>query len=132
MVFDNKPPGGPFATITQFHNYFSSLPWLRLPLPEGFKDPYREFLPDIGSIKLTHGDLHRANIIISHSSPPRVLAIVDWAHGGWYPDYWEYCRAAYTCHYDGNWRNKWIPMFLKPRLEEWTVFSEYTTIMGVC
>ncbi|TGO22418.1 hypothetical protein BPAE_0169g00260 [Botrytis paeoniae] len=97
IVFENQPPGGPFATTKQFHDYFSSLSWLRLTLPENFKDPWREYLPDDGSIQLTHGDLHRGNIVVSPTTPPRVLAIIDWAHCGCYPDYWGYCKAAYTC-----------------------------------
>ena len=87
-------------------------------------------MPDTGAIKLTHGDLHRGNIIISSSQPLRVLAIVDWAHCGWYPDYWEYCKAAYTCSWNGEWRNKWIPTFLDPRVEVHDVFADYIQAMG--
>ncbi|TGO64614.1 hypothetical protein BCON_0006g00160 [Botryotinia convoluta] len=130
MIFENQPPGGPFATTKQFHDYFSSLSWLRFTLPENFKDPWREYLKDDGSIKLTHGDLHRGNIIVSPTTPPCVLAVVDWAHCGWYPDYWEYCKAAYTCSYDGQWRKKWIPTFLTPRVEVHRIFAEYTHATG--
>src|SRR6266536_2588454 len=122
IVFEGEPPGGPFATVKQFNDWFSRLPWLRFPDSENIQDPYRTFLPDTGTIKLTHGDLHQGNIIVSSTRPPRILAIVDWAHSGWYPDYWEYCKTAYTCSYDGEWRNKWIPKFLDPRPEVHEVF----------
>ncbi|KFZ14756.1 hypothetical protein V501_03063 [Pseudogymnoascus sp. VKM F-4519 (FW-2642)] len=89
-VLEGRAGSGPFATIKQFNDWFSRLPWLPFPNHESFQDPWREFLPDTGGIKLTHGDLHRGNIIISPTGPPRVLAVVDWAHCGWYPDYWEY------------------------------------------
>jgi hypothetical protein len=57
---------------------------------------------------LTHGDLHRNNIIVS-VNPPRIIAIIDWGQAGWYPDYWEHCKALYTSFYSGQWRNEWIP-----------------------
>jgi aminoglycoside phosphotransferase (APT) family kinase protein len=87
-------------------------------------------LPDDKPIKLTHGDLHRGNIIISTTSPPRVLAVIDWAHAGWYPDYWEYCKACYTSWYGGKWRNQWIPKFLDVHEEEHEVFAEYIMAIG--
>jgi aminoglycoside phosphotransferase (APT) family kinase protein len=87
-------------------------------------------LPDDRPIKLTHGDLHQGNIIVSTTSPPRVLAVVDWAHAGWYPDYWEYCKACYTSWYGGEWRNQWIPKFLDVQEEEHEVFAEYIMAIG--
>ncbi|KFY93161.1 hypothetical protein V500_03881 [Pseudogymnoascus sp. VKM F-4518 (FW-2643)] len=130
IVFEGHPPGGPFATVKQFNDWFSRLPWLRFPNSEDIQDPYRTFLPDTGTIKLTHGDLHQGNIIVSSTGPPRVLVIVDWAHSGWYPDYWEYCKASYTCSFDGDWRNRWIPIFLEPRPEVHEIFAEYTRALG--
>ncbi|KAF7942629.1 uncharacterized protein EAE97_006083 [Botrytis byssoidea] len=130
IILENQPPGGPFAIIEQFNDYFSSLPWLPFTLPENFKDPWREHLPDDGSIKLTHGDLSRGNIIISPATPPRVLAIIDWAHCGWFPDYWEYCKAAHMCSYEGEWLNEWIPTFLTPWVEVYRLFNEYAYVMG--
>ncbi|KAH7321971.1 phosphotransferase enzyme family protein [Rhexocercosporidium sp. MPI-PUGE-AT-0058] len=129
-VLESFPPGGPFPDTKQFNDWFASLAWSNFPKPESILDPWRASLPDTASIKLTHGDLHRSNIMISSTSPPRVLAIVDWAHGGWYPDWWEYCKAAYTCSYDGEWRNTWIPMFLEPRVEVHGIFAEYIHAMG--
>jgi len=74
--------------------------------------------------------LHRGNIIISTTSPPRVLAVVDWAHAGWYPDYWEYCKACYTSCYSGEWRSQWIPKFLDVQEEEHEVFAEHIMAIG--
>jgi Ser/Thr protein kinase RdoA (MazF antagonist) len=79
---------------------------------------------------LTHGDLHRENIIISSTNPPRVLAVVDWGQTGWYPDYWEYCKALYTARIGGEWREQWIPKILSPRTEEHDVFGEYVHSIG--
>ncbi|OBT62407.1 hypothetical protein VE03_08521 [Pseudogymnoascus sp. 23342-1-I1] len=129
-VLEDRPGSGPFATIKQFNDWFSRLPWLPFPNHESFQDPWRASLPDTGEIKLTHGDLHRGNIIVSSTGPPRVLAVVDWAHCGWYPDYWEYCKAAYTSSYKGEWRNRWVPMFLEPWVEVHETFADYIQAMG--
>jgi aminoglycoside phosphotransferase (APT) family kinase protein len=53
-------------------------------------------LPDTARICLTHGDLNLANILVLRSpdgSQISVSGIVDWEQAGWYPDYWEYCKA---------------------------------------
>jgi thiamine kinase-like enzyme len=82
---------------------------LRATYCQKYEDPWRPLLPDTGKITLTHEDLHQGNILVS-----QVLAIIDWGQSGWYPDYWEYCKAAYPCWYSGEWRSRWIPMFLNP------------------
>ena len=81
-------------------------------------------------IKMTHADLHRENIIISSTKPSRVLAIVDWEQAGWYPDYWEYCKALYTCNYESEWRQEWVDKFVDPRMDEFLSFIEYTMAIG--
>lgn len=87
-------------------------------------------MPDTGTIKMTHADLHRENIIISSTKPARVLAIVDWEQAGWYPDYWEYCKALYTCEYESEWRRDWVDKILDPRMDEFLTFIEYTMAIG--
>lgn len=113
-----------------FNDWFSSLPQSWLPDSKRYQDPYRFYLPDDGALKLTHGDLHRGNILISSAGRPCVLAVVDWAHAGWYPEYWEYCKALYTSDYKGEWRNVWIPKFLTAYESEFAVFSEYVLRIG--
>lgn len=129
-VFQSYPKAGPFFTVKDFNDWFSYLPQSWLPTSKKYNDPYRSLLPDDGVIKFTHGDLHRGNIIISSSKPARIIAIVDWAQAGWYPDYWEYCKALYTCWYEDEWRRDWVDNFLSPRLREFEVFAEYTMAMG--
>lgn len=41
----------------------------------------------------THADLAPPNIILSEGPRPRVMAVIDWGQAGWYPTYWEYCKA---------------------------------------
>ena len=60
----------------------------------------------------------------------RVIAIIDWGQSGWYPEYWEYCKALYTTLYSDEWRTEWIPRFLSPRTEEFEAFAEYTIAIG--
>ncbi|KNG84887.1 phosphotransferase enzyme family protein [Aspergillus nomiae NRRL 13137] len=129
-VFQEEREAGPFSSIEEFNDWFSFLPQSRFPMLNRYKDPYREFLPDTGEIKFTHADLHRGNIIVSTTGPARILAIVDWAQAGWYPDYWEYCKARYTCWYEDEWGLVWIEKFLFPRVQEFEIFAGYTMAMG--
>lgn len=61
---------------------------------EGFLE-YRPNLPDDCSIRFAHGDLHRSNILIKRTPGglPEIAGIVDWEMSGWYPAYWDYCKA---------------------------------------
>ncbi|RFU31802.1 hypothetical protein B7463_g4532, partial [Scytalidium lignicola] len=129
-VFALMPAAGPFPSVKKFNDWLAWLPGRFLPDHIKYEDPWRPLLPDTGRITLTHGDLHQGNILISLTNPPQVIAIIDWGQAGWYPDYWEYCKAAYTSWYSGEWRNRWIPLFLAPRLEEHEAFSEYTMAIG--
>jgi len=47
-------------------------------------------LRDNHKVLLTHGDLHPRNIMVQGTS---VTGIIDWEHGGWYPEYWEYLKG---------------------------------------
>ena len=129
-VFQGRSKAGPFTSIQLFHDWLSWLPGSLVPDCPKYEDPWRRFLPDDGPIKLTHGDLHRGNIIVSTTSPPRVLAAIDWTHAGWYPDYWEYCKACYTSWHGEEWQNQWIPKFLDVHEEEYEVFGEYMMAIG--
>lgn len=76
-------------------------------------DPYRQLLSDNAAVVFTHADLHPSNIMISKAQPYKVLAIIDWGQSGWYPDYWELCKAEYTAHNGSEWLTKYIPSFLQ-------------------
>ncbi|KAJ5092135.1 phosphotransferase enzyme family protein [Penicillium alfredii] len=73
-------------------------------------------------IRFTHSDLLPPNILLSPGPTPKVAAIIDWAQAGWYPAYWEYCKARWINlapeHFDGalldEWRRKYLPLFLDP------------------
>jgi thiamine kinase-like enzyme len=130
IIFEGIPHRGPFPTVKAFHDWISSLLWRAFPNAQKKIDPWRPYLPDGEAITLSHGDLHRANIIISPTGPPRVIAIIDWAQAGWYPAYWEYCKACYTASYTEEWRNIWIPRFLDTWDDEFLFLSEDTHALG--
>jgi thiamine kinase-like enzyme len=76
-------------------------------LPRSTNDPQRQGLPDDSPVFFTHADLNLVNIIVSSpdDGPARVLAIIDWHQSGWYPAYWEYCKAlGQSANYLG-WRD---------------------------
>ena len=126
---DDLPLLKPFPTRAVFHDWLSWL-WRRhVPDPQSIEDPWRDLFPDNGPIVLTHGDLRPANIIITAKSPARVVAIVDWEQAGWYPDYWEYCKAVYTAAPNGEWR-WWIDQFLDPHMAPLEAFDFYTFTLG--
>jgi len=80
-----------------------------VPDPETIPEPYREMLPDNSEIVLTHGDLHRSNIILTLSHPPQVAALIDWEQSAWLPAYWEDCKAYWTTSYSDEWAVKYLP-----------------------
>ncbi|KAK4249249.1 kinase-like domain-containing protein [Corynascus novoguineensis] len=47
-------------------------------------------------IIFTHSDLVPCNILVTRGPNPRVAAIIDWAQAGWYPSYWEWCKAKWV------------------------------------
>jgi len=78
------------------------------------------------SIVFTHNDLLPPNIFITPGPNPKVTAIIDWAQAGWYPAYWEYCKARYirvNPRYFSDvamvdWRTKYLPLIVDPVDEE--------------
>ncbi|KAE9369000.1 kinase-like protein [Stipitochalara longipes BDJ] len=115
-----KPPAGPFDSVKEFHDWLSHLvkrgKLIHFPdlVDESqIPDPIRHLLPDNSPITFTHADLHPSNIMVSTENPCRVVAIIDWHQSGWYPAYWEYCKAVYTAELNGEWETEYIPRFLE-------------------
>lgn len=58
----------------------------------------------------------------------RIAAIIDWEQAGWYPEFWEYCKALIAEPYWHEWRDAgWSDTFMKTYPDEWVAFSEYWT-----
>ncbi|KAK3385271.1 phosphotransferase enzyme family protein [Podospora didyma] len=78
----------------------------------------------------THDDFMMANILISKKNsnnktqPPKVEAVLDWGQAGWYPAYWEFCKAFHLNHGQvpelssddqEEWRQKYLPIIMDPQ-----------------
>ena len=94
---------GPFTSVAAFHDYFV---WMAVALSEagnagagGGQVRYapHHIFPDDAPIVFTHGALHPRNIIVSMGPNPRVVSILGWEQAGWYPAYWELCKARWEC-----------------------------------
>lgn len=63
------------------------------------------------------------------SGPPGsqgVVSIIDWEQAGWYPEYWEYCKAMYGVLYDHEWHTEgWVEKVLAPHEEPRWAFQQY-------
>ncbi|GFF48390.1 hypothetical protein IFM58399_08288 [Aspergillus lentulus] len=122
---------GPFATVKEFHDWFTFLCRRRMPDPYSVLiEPYRYELPDDCAIKFTHGDLHRSNIVISSSRPYRTLAIVDWEQSGWFPAYWEARKAQYTAWMTEEWTTTYLPIILDMYADTLESWDYYTISIG--
>ncbi|KAJ9312228.1 hypothetical protein DTO271D3_7529 [Paecilomyces variotii] len=83
-------------------------------------------ITDETPIVFTHGDISPPNILLSRGPNPKVAAIIDWGQAGWYPSYWEYCKARQVGinpkYFDDvmqeEWYTKYLPMILDPVDEE--------------
>jgi aminoglycoside phosphotransferase len=72
------------------------------------------------AIVFTHNDITLPNIMVTRDSTPKVAAIIDWAQSGWYPAYWEYCKAKQvgfpprmmSVELQDEWREKYVPKLI--------------------
>lgn len=73
------------------------------------------------SIMFTHNDLVSPNIILSLGQNPKAAAIIDWAQAGWYPTYWEYCKARRVrvdpYYFDNTVQEEWFTKYLPRNLD---------------
>jgi len=114
VIFDSsfaKTPG-PCQNVSAFHDYFTT--HFGLSKDFGVQPPhrFRHHLPDQDSIVFTHADLHPSNILVSVGPNPRIVSTIDWHQSGWYPAYWEYCKARSTARVGEEWEAQYLPMFL--------------------
>ncbi|KAM5359971.1 hypothetical protein ACJZ2D_014065 [Fusarium nematophilum] len=68
-------------------------PFLGADAAQGFHDACGIDINGDTPIVFTHNDLCPPNILLSIGPDPTVVAILDWGQSGWYPCYWEYCKA---------------------------------------
>jgi hypothetical protein len=132
IIFDGLTVG-PFPDASTFNDWFTHPNWAQNPLSRPLNDihPLRRGLPD-DPIRFVHGDIHRSNILITSEGqhPPRVLAIIDWHQSGWYPAYWEYCKARWTAEPGDEWVTKYIPEIIEARAEAYHSFNYFCLCHG--
>ncbi|KAF4459748.1 phosphotransferase family [Fusarium albosuccineum] len=141
FIFTNggsMPPAGPFLSVREFHDWLSAMIKRGIGVhwpgyaEEDIPDPYRQLLPDNSTVVFTHADLHRSNIMVTEdSSSCRIVALIDWRQSGWYPDYWEFCKAEITPEGRSEWVTEYIPRFLEePDDATLEGFESYTRAYG--
>ncbi|KAL2171807.1 hypothetical protein VTG60DRAFT_1504 [Thermothelomyces hinnuleus] len=120
------PPAGPFPTVAMFHDYFVSMAvavsqsrYAAGSAGGGGGGQVRytphHLFPEHVPVVFTHGGLHPRNIVVSAGPRPRVVAILGWEQAGWYPAYWELCKARLECSRRGRlggWETKYLPWIL--------------------
>lgn len=117
---------GPFPSVAAFHSYFVSMAVAISGNGHaggvGGQVRYtpHHIFPDDVPIVFTHGGLHPRNIIVSMGPNPRLVSILGWEQAGWYPAYWELCKARWECsRYGtvGDWESNYLPWILE--VDEW-------------
>ncbi|GJN67873.1 phosphotransferase family protein [Purpureocillium lilacinum] len=71
-------------------------------------------------VVFTHADICPPNILLTPGPDPKVAAVIDWGQAGWYPSYWENCKArlvqALPYQFDPllqeEWHAKYVPMIM--------------------
>lgn len=125
------PEAGPFVTVRDFHNWFTFLHRRQMPEPYSVPvEPFRYDLPDNSTVRFTHGDIHRSNVIVASSRPYHILAIVDWEQSGWLPAYWEARKAHFTANRSDEWSIRHLPMILEQYTSTWDPWDYYIMAMG--
>jgi thiamine kinase-like enzyme len=76
-----------FSSVGEFLDHYREM--LMLFCTEKYTESLLSRIPRDAAIKFTHGDLVPKNIMVKGST---VTGIIDWADGGFYPEYFEYCR----------------------------------------
>ncbi|KAI0967803.1 kinase-like domain-containing protein [Xylaria arbuscula] len=81
-----------------------------------FQDALGIDIADPGPVVFTHNDLVACNILVTRKTA-RIAAIVDWGQAGWYPAYWEFCKAQrvnvpderFFNEYEKEWKQEYLP-----------------------
>src|SRR3569833_495851 len=118
LLFEDRPGAyGPYQTEAAFNEGLiealhdsDSGPWASMVF-----DMIRNIMK-AHEIVLTHGDFDPRNILVQGS---KVVAILDWELAGFYPDYWEYCKALRRPDWNSGWsKEKAVDRILRPCLKE--------------
>ena len=117
---DNLSKSGPFQSEDEFNQ--AIIMALKKDRPYTFVDWICDVWLDImkgHEIVLTHNDFDPRNILVQGA---KVVAILDWELSGFYPEYWEYCKALRRPEWEGSWiGSRAVDRILKPYYKELSV-----------
>ena len=100
---------GLFDAEHQFHDHVAVN--LRLEIRDERRTFLRNMMKDNHSIVFSHGDMHAHNILIQDG---HVVGILDWEMAGWYPEYWEWCKALWAENWEMEGWCTSLKEFLQP------------------
>lgn len=130
QFFYDTPEGyGPFKTEEEFNNGIARA--MSNERPENFVtlrcDVWKDAMHS-HDIVLTHNDLDPRNIIVQGS---KIAAIIDWELAGYYPEYWEYCKAISGPDWEHPWStSRVVEKIMKPYRQEVAVFWAASEILN--
>ena len=81
--------GGPFVSEADFNAW--QLQQLHLDISPVNRDIYTAMHRTDHRIVFSHGDYGFHNVLVHNG---HVAAIIDWESSGWFPEHWDYCKAA--------------------------------------
>ncbi|OAA38530.1 Protein kinase-like domain protein [Cordyceps fumosorosea ARSEF 2679] len=119
--YSEKENYGPYQTEQEFNQGIIDV--MRKQGPYTFTEWRCDVWEDVmknHEIVLTHNDFDPRNILVRGA---KVVAILDWEFSGFYPEYWEYCKAVSCPDWEHPWsRSRAIDQILKPYYKEIAVF----------
>ena len=119
--YSEKEDYGPYETEQEFNKGVVSLMKKQGPYTgiEWRCDVWTEVMKD-HQVVLTHNDFDPRNIIVQGT---KVAAILDWEFSGFFPEYWEYCKAVSRPDWEHPWsRSRAIDQIITPYYKEISVF----------
>ncbi|KAK0666963.1 phosphotransferase enzyme family [Cercophora samala] len=95
-------------------------PWIGNDAVRRFQEACCIDLKDDWPVAFTHGDLVPCNTLVTKGENPKVAAIIDWAQGGWFPSYWEWCKAKWVYMPETDmvraqqelWKERYLPLVM--------------------
>ena len=113
MPFPWNPPQA-FKSTVEYLDYRGI--FLNICGPWYVEEQFSHFPTDT-RVHPIHGDLLPQNTLVDRS---KITAIVDWETGGYYPEFWEYCRIHDLGLTTPGWEHALARIFPGPRLEKET------------
>ena len=89
--------GGPFASEADFNTW--QLEQLHSDIDPFNRDIYTAMHKTDHRIVFSHGDYGFHNVLVCDG---HVAAVIDWESSGWFPEHWDYCKAAGHFSYNAD------------------------------